>query len=107
VMRTAASDIEFALSEALCFQSHSADGERSIRLIPVGFRWAQFHTQTVDELLVDLGEDVVAENPAWVALAKHAAALVDDALYSSDFRLDCYDALSEILARLKPVEGDD
>jgi hypothetical protein len=61
----------------------------------------------VDEFLVDVGEGVVAEQPAWVVLAKHCAALVDNALYSSDFRLDCYDALNQILTRLKPPEDDD
>jgi hypothetical protein len=100
-MRDAAYFVEFCLSEALLHQSHSADGERSIRLLPIMFGWPNAYSDMVDELLLDLGEDVVAENPARVAIAKHAARLVDDALYSSDFRMDAYDALNEILAGLK------
>jgi hypothetical protein len=99
-LRTDARDVEFALSEALCYQDHSADGERSIRLVPIGFKWPQHYTTMVGEFLVDVGEDVCAAQPAWVVLAKHCAALVDDALYSADFRLDCYDALNTILAIL-------
>jgi len=106
-LRYDAADIEFLLSEVLCFQSHGADGERSIRLTPIGFGWPQFYGQMVDELLVDLGEDVVAEQPARVLLAKHAAKLVDDALFSTDFRLDAYDALNQIPAGLKQAAEDD
>jgi hypothetical protein len=106
-LRGAAARVEFRLSEALLHQSHGADGERSIRLIPVGFGWPQFYTQMVDEFILDLGEDVAAEEPAWVLLAKHWAALTDNALYSSDFRLDCFDVLNEILARLKQAAEDE
>jgi hypothetical protein len=103
---TDARDVEFALSEALCYQSHGVD-ECSIRLIPIGFKFPQFYTELVDKQLVDLGEDVVAENPARVAIAKHAAKLVDDALFSADFRLDAYDALNQILAGLKRAAEED
>jgi hypothetical protein len=100
-LRADARDVEFALSEVLCYQSHGVDGERSIRLIPVGFRFPQFYTQMVDEFLIDLPPEVREDMPAHILMARQAAKYVDDALYSTDFRLDSYDALNMILAAMK------
>lgn len=105
-LRADAADVEFRLSEALCFQSHGADGQRSIRLPPIGFKWAGHYKQLVDEYLLDLGADIVAEHPAQVLMARKAAKYTDDALYSSDFRLDAYDCLNQILAGLKGAAED-
>jgi hypothetical protein len=106
-LRAAAADVQFRLSEVLLYQNHGADGERSIRLVPVGFGWPQHYTAMVDEYLIDLGEEVREAMPVHVLMAKQAAALVDNALYSADFRLDAYDALNVILAGFKRAVEDD
>jgi hypothetical protein len=106
-LRADAADVEFMLSEVLLHQSHSADGERSIRLLPIGFKWAQFYTQMVDEFVLDLPAEVREDMPVHILMARMAAKYTDDGLYSSDFRLDAYDALNTILAALKAAAADD
>jgi hypothetical protein len=105
-LRADAAAVEFTLSEVLCFQSHAAEGERSIRLVPIGFTWPQFYTQMVEEFVVDLPPEVREGMPAHVLMARKAAKYTDDALYSTDFRLDSYDALNTILAALKAEVED-
>jgi hypothetical protein len=79
-------------------------GGRSIKLIPVGFRWPGFFVDMVAEFLVDLDDEVKAERPAQVHLAQYAATLVDREGFSIDFRLDSLDALNVILASLRGTD---
>ena len=105
-LRDDAQLVEFRLSEVLLHQSHAAEGERSIRRLPVGFRWPQFYTQMVEEYILDLPAEVREDMPAHLLMARKAAKYCDNALYSSDFRLDSYDALNTILAALKSAAED-
>jgi hypothetical protein len=104
---TDAADLYHELSNLLLYQSPGADGTRSIRLIPVSFRWPHFYRDMVAELLTDLGEDAVSDESGRVALVKHAAELTDCDLYSADFRLSCLDVLNELLDGLKRAAEDD
>ncbi len=110
-LRCDAKDVEFWLSEILLHRPHGygADGkrERLIRLLPIGFRWPQHYTQMVDEFLLDLPTEVREDMPAHALMARLAAKYVDDGLLSSDFRLDAYDCLNQILAALKREAQDD
>ena len=106
-LRAGAADVEFMLSEVLLYQDHSADGTRSIRMLPILFGWPQGVTSMLDEFLLDVGADVVAEHPAQVLMARLAAKYCDDGLFSSDFRLDAYDALNQILAALTRAAQDE
>lgn len=105
-LRNAAVDVSFVLSEALCYQ-FGVEGQREIRLIPIGMKWPQFYSDLVSELLVDLGEEVCEGMPAHVLMARQIAKYVDDMLFSTDFRLDAYDCLNQILASLKAAADDD
>jgi hypothetical protein len=98
-VRDKAALMQYWLSEVLCYQDHSAEGERSLRLVPVGFKWPQFYTQMVDELVLDLYGSVEPTDirSVRIMLARQAAAIVDDMLYSTDFRLEAYEVLNEIL----------
>jgi hypothetical protein len=71
-------DLFDELNELLLYQPHGADGQRSLRLVPMSFKLKRFHCDMVEELLLDLGEDVVADHPAQVLMARQAAELVDN-----------------------------
>jgi hypothetical protein len=110
-VREQANFVQFALSEIACYQPASAEGEREIRLVPIGFKWAQFYTHMVDEFVLDLyGEEPTDIRSIRVLLARQSAVVVDDMLYSTDFRLQNLDTLNEILASMKreaaEAEGD-
>jgi hypothetical protein len=60
----------------------------------------------VDEFVLDLPAEVREDMRAHVLMARQAAKYTDDALYSTDFRLDSYDCLNTILAALK-AEAED
>jgi hypothetical protein len=98
-----AADLYDELSDLLLYQPHGVAG-REIRLIPASFKWPCFYRDMIAELLLDLG-DAVSDQPVLVALAKHAAELVDNDLYSFDFRASCLDVLNELVAALK-AEAD-
>jgi hypothetical protein len=108
-LRADAADVEFRLSEALCYQSHGADDERSIRLLPIGMKWPQHFTSMEAEFEIDLPAQVREDMPAHLLMARLAAKYCDDALLSADFRLDAYDCLNQILAALTRAadEADD
>jgi hypothetical protein len=102
-------DLLAELCELLLHQQPGLAG-REIRLKPVGMTWPRFYPDMTEEYLLDLGEDVVAENPMWVVLAKHFAALCDNDSFSVDYRCASLEALNEVLAALKAAaedEGDD
>jgi hypothetical protein len=40
-------------------------------------------------------------------MVRHAAALVDNVAYSSDFRCECLDVLNELVAGLKDAAAPD
>ena len=103
-IRDDAYDLFFQLTELLLYQPSGATGRREIRLIPVGFKFAQFYTQMVDELVLDLG-DQIADQPVRIALARKLAALVDDMLYSDDCRLDSLHALNQVLVSLRGIDA--
>jgi hypothetical protein len=88
-----------AFSDLNCALVYEKTGR--VALVPYGFRVKGFYTDMVAEFLLDLGEEVVAYEAVRVEMAKLAAAHVDNTEYNLDFRLDCLDALSEILASLK------
>lgn len=102
---TDAADLFDELSDLLLYQPHGVAG-REIRLIPVSFKWPHFYRDMVSELLVDLGEDAVSDEPVRVALVSHTAELVDNDLFNSDFRCDCLDVLNELVAGLNPSRGE-
>jgi hypothetical protein len=108
-VRDKAALMQYWLSEVLCYQNHSAEGERSLRLVPVGFKWPQFYTQMVDELVLDLYGSVEPTDirSIRIMLARQAAAIVDDMLYSTDFRLEAYEALNEIVDGMKESAEED
>jgi hypothetical protein len=91
-------------NEILCHQTPDADGERSCRLVPVGMRWRNFYTDMVEELLLDLGDEVTQQNPAYVVMGRLAARLVDNRSYATDFRLDALDALHQLIGSLKGAQ---
>jgi hypothetical protein len=95
-------------SDILLHQEHGADGQRSIRLIPLSFKVAGFHQDMVSEFILDLGgEQVEAGHPVYCQLARLAAGLVDHQQYSFDFRWAAYEALNGVLASWKRAAADD
>lgn len=101
------------LSDLLLYQPHGADGSRSIRLVPATFHVTNYYTRKLDELELELGLDVVQDNPVRMRMARQAAALVDNTGYSTDFRLESEQVLDEIIEGLRRIaaeedqEGDD
>jgi hypothetical protein len=53
-VRDKAATMQYWLSEVLCYQDHSAEGERSLRVVPIGFKWPNFYSDMADELVLDL-----------------------------------------------------
>lgn len=103
-VRDEAASVQFWLSEMLCYQNQPAT---PFRLIPVGMKVAQFFTHLVDELILDLGGELVEELwPAYCQMAPQAAKMAYDGLYSAEFRLDAYDAMNTVLAGLKRYIDD-
>ncbi len=77
-----------------------------VRLVPMIFGWPGACTELVDELLLDLGDRVRADNPVSVEMARHTACLIDTHAFSDSFRLDCWDALQGTLGVLKAAADD-
>ncbi len=103
--RDDAEGLHFAISELLLHWGHNPD--QSVRLIPMGFELPQFYTQMAEKLLADLGgEHIEAQCPAYVAMARRSR-LVDNALYSDDFRVDALSSLNEVLACLNRRLADE
>ena len=106
-LRCAAHDVEFILSEALCYQPYAAPDEREIRLLPIGMKWPQHFTSMTEEFLLDIGAEVREGMPAYALMARMAAKYADDALLSVDFRLSSYDVLNTILAAMTRAAQDE
>jgi hypothetical protein len=99
-IRADTADLLKELCDLLLYQQPGLAG-REIRLKPVGMTWPRFYPDMTEEFLVDVGAEVVADNPLLVLLARRAAELCDNVAYSVDFRLHSLDVLNEILAALK------
>jgi hypothetical protein len=69
---------------------------------PVAFRVKGFYRALVDETLERLGEQVLADEPIRVLMARQAADLCDSSCYSIDFRLVALNALEVVLKSLEP-----
>ncbi len=95
------------LTEVLCYWGKSPDGG-ALRLLPFGFSVPQFYGDMVNELVLDLGgEQVETEFPASVLIVRQVAAMVDNMLYSNDFRLEALDCLGVVVDSLRRVAADD
>ena len=84
-----------------------ADEPRPSRLVPVTMGWPGAHTELLSEFLLDLGCDVVARCPAYVAMARQMAEMTDHEGYSTQCRLEAYDSLNYILGLLRAARDDD
>ncbi|MGO9284828.1 MAG: hypothetical protein ACLP75_18080 [Mycobacterium sp.] len=97
----------FQLTELLCFWGKPGDGG-AMRLVPTAFAWAEFYGDMVNELVSDLGgERVEREFPASVLIVRQVAAMVDNMLYSNDFRLEALDCLGVVIDSLRRVVASD
>ncbi|OMC44096.1 hypothetical protein A5745_16810 [Mycobacterium sp. IS-2888] len=106
-VRDHANAIQFQLSEMLCYPSR-AERQQPVRLIPYGFRIPQYFSELVDEFVLDLyGEEPTDIRSIRVMLARQSAKVVDDMLYSVDFRLQNLEVLNELLAHMKADADDD
>lgn len=80
------------------------DRSKRYRFHPIAFRVKGFYARMVFETLERLGEQVLAEQPVRVQMARQSADLVDNTEYSIDFRLDALNALGAVLNSLEPPE---
>jgi hypothetical protein len=106
-VRDEAAELQFILSEVLAYGFGPKDSD-NIRLVPAGFRFPNFYSDMVDELVLDLygGEPEGVESIS-VMMARQAAAHADNALFSTDMRLENADCLAEIIASMRQRAADD
>jgi hypothetical protein len=97
------SDVNFWLAFS---DARGCPTDRTIRMLPIGFKWPGFFTDMVEVLLIYSPRNVIDERSGQVALARWAAKEIDDEGYSSDWRLDMYDALNKVVASLKAAADD-
>ncbi len=83
------------------------DQPRPVRLVPITFGWPGTHTELLEEFLLDLGSEVVAENPAYVVMARQMAEMTDREGYSTQARLEAYDSLNYILGLIRAAADDE
>jgi hypothetical protein len=96
------------LGDALLYQ------DSGIHLVPTAFGIEGYYDSTVDVVVRELNADrrrhglpdVEVEYPAYVRLARVAAALTDTQEYSVDYRLDALSCLDGIVASLKRFATD-
>lgn len=85
-----------ALTEILVY------GPENVYLQPITFGpfFERFYAAMVEEMLLDIGEGVCAQQPTRVVAARQAAKAVDHQGYGTDYRLDMLESLNRVLASL-------
>lgn len=64
--------------------AYDGPGVRHLAMVPMTFKCKGYHTQWVDEFTAEMPESLRASVPGHLAIARHAAELVDNEEYSTD-----------------------
>jgi hypothetical protein len=84
-----------------------AYGSPSPELVPIGFQIPD-HYQVIFEMTeAELPDDVKAEIPGQLAIARQMAERADDDSFCIDYRLDCLRALEGLLAGIQSQGSDE
>lgn len=78
------------------------DPSKKYHLHPVALHVRGFYGAMVDETLARLGEQVLADEPIRVLMARQAASLADNTEFSIDYRLGALESLTAVLNSLEP-----
>jgi hypothetical protein len=102
-VRAEVQDVFNLVEQILCYYP---PGEREIVLVPMTFHVKDYYQMTVEQYISELPDEVKAAEPLRLAMAWHAAKLIDNQEFSTDLRLDMRDALEEVIAGLQRAAAD-
>jgi hypothetical protein len=93
-----------ALSDMLAYGSPSP--ERWVALLPTGFKLRDHYSIIVEQTIAELPDAVKAEIPAYLAMSRTIAAMVDNTDLCTDARLDALLALEDVMVRIQDASTE-